>query len=1331
MPRNKDIKKVLVIGSGPIIIGQAAEFDYAGTQACRSLKEEGIEVVLLNSNPATIMTDKDIADRVYIEPLTVEVVEQLILKEKPDSVLPTLGGQAGLNLAMELDEKGFLKEHNIRLIGTTAQTIKKAEDRQEFKDTMEKIGEPIAASKVVTTVEDGLAFTNIIGYPVVLRPAYTLGGSGGGIAHNEYELREILENGLRLSRVGEVLVERCIAGWKEIEYEVMRDSAGNCITVCNMENIDPVGVHTGDSIVVAPSQTLGDKEYQMLRTSALNIITELGITGGCNVQYALKPDSFEYCVIEVNPRVSRSSALASKATGYPIAKVAAKIALGYTLDEIPNAITGKTYASFEPMLDYCVVKIPRLPFDKFITAKRTLTTQMKATGEVMSICHNFEGALMKAIRSVKISYAEISKFPAVKRDLALLIDKNSMQFATDEFYLKSEDEMKALGFPQSAYDNTVKIAEKCNVSFTFGHTILPFFKAEGYDNNEIYFNAQVRKGLVKRYGDPVPKEVLDRAEYEMSVIKKMGFIDYFLIVADFIGYAKRNGIAVGPGRGSGAGSVCAYCLGITDIDPIRFNLLFERFLNPERVTMPDFDVDFCYIRRQEVIDYVVRKYGRDHVAQIITFGTMAARGAIRDAGRAMGLPYGKVDTVAKLIPMSMHSTIDGALKSEKELVKLASSDSEVSLLIETAKKIEGMARNTSIHAAGIVITRDPVADYVPLYQNSEGEVMTQYTMTAIERLGLLKMDFLGLRYLTVIQDCCKLVAKTCPDFDIEKIPENDAETYDMMSSGGTLGVFQFESAGMTSLLSRMKPRSVEDLTAALSLYRPGPMDSIPTYLANRRSPEKIRYKHPLLKGILDVTYGCIVYQEQVMMICRVLAGYSYGRADIVRRAMAKKKPEVMVKERATFVEGAVANNVDRQVAEEIFDDMMSFASYAFNKSHAAAYSLLAYRTAYLRCHYYKEYMVALLTSVIGWGGKTAEYIGDLAQHGLKLLPPHVNYSETGFSCENDGIRFGLLAIKNVGANMIADIIEERTKHPFKSLFDFCERMSDKNINKRALESLIKCGAFDGLGNNRREMMISLELMLDTLSQRHDLEGQMSLMGEDDAADEGTFQIKPADEYSHAQLLSYEKEMLGIYISGHPADPFYRIARESGYENIGSILENNKDKQNVRVTALLTSVRNHITKSGKTMGFIVIEDASGEIECLVFPKLYEQYSSMLRAGNVYAFEGTVSAEDEGDPKLLINAITQPDLAKLRKMHESRKTGQNKAAVLYIRFSSRDDANIPAVKALLKVNKGNTLTKICFEDTRETITLPPALSVDLNSDFIQKLNGICGKNNIIIK
>lgn len=912
-----------------------------------------------------------------------------------------------------------------------------------------------------------------------------------------------------------------------------------------------------------------------------------------------------------------------------------------------------------------------------------------------------------------------------------LDEKNDLQFPTDEFYLKTEEEMKSLGFPQSAYDNTVKIAEKCNVTFTFGHTILPYFKAEGYENNEIYFTEQVKKGLIKRYGNNVPKEISERAGYEMSVIKKMGFIDYFLIVADFIGYAKKNGIAVGPGRGSGAGSVCAYCLGITDIDPIRFNLLFERFLNPERVTMPDFDVDFCYIRRQEVIDYVVRKYGRDHVAQIITFGTMAARGAIRDAGRAMGLPYNKVDTVAKLIPMSMHSTIDGALKSEKELVKLASSDNEVSLLIETAKKIEGMARNTSIHAAGIVITRDPVADYVPLYRNGEGEVMTQYTMTAIERLGLLKMDFLGLRYLTVIQDCCKLVQRDEPGFDINNIPENDSAVYNMMSSGGTLGIFQFESAGMTSLLARMKPCSIEDLTAALSLYRPGPMDSIPMYLENRRHPDKIHYKHPLLKDILDVTYGCIVYQEQVMMICRVLAGYSYGRADIVRRAMAKKKPEVMAKERVTFVEGAVNNGVDKNTANEIFDDMMSFASYAFNKSHAAAYSLLAYRTAYLRFHYYKQYMVALLTSVIGWGGKTAEYIGDLAQHGLKLLPPHVNYSETGFSCEKDGIRFGLLAIRNVGTNMISDIIEERKNRPFRSLFDFCDRMANKNMNKRALESLIKCGALDGLGNNRREMMMSFELMLDALSQRHDLDGQMSLLGDDDTVTANEFEIKPAEEYSHAQLLSLEKEMLGIYISGHPVEPYYKAAVNCGYVNIGNILENPTDKQNVKTVALLVSVRSHITKSNKTMCFAKIEDMSGEIECLVFPKLYEQYSSMLEPGKVYAFEGTVSAEDEGDPKLLINVITEPDLSKLQKPQENRTAQQDRNVTLYIRFSSRNDSNIPAVKSLLKVNKGNTLTKICFDDTRETVTLPPNLSVNINSDFIQKLSGICGKNNIIIK
>lgn len=897
-----------------------------------------------------------------------------------------------------------------------------------------------------------------------------------------------------------------------------------------------------------------------------------------------------------------------------------------------------------------------------------------------------------------------------------LSDNSGMQFPTDEFYLKSEDEMKLLGFPEQAYDNTAEIASRCNVSFTFGHTILPYFKAEGYENNYIYFEKQIREGLVKRYGNPVPEKIVQRAEYEMSVISKMGFVDYFLIVADFIGYAKRNDIAVGPGRGSGAGSVCAYCLGITDIDPIRFDLLFERFLNPERVSMPDFDIDFCYIRRQEVIDYVVRKYGRDHVAQIITFGTMAARGAIRDAGRAMGLPYSKVDSVAKLIPMSLHSTIEGALKSEKDLVKLASSDNEVSRLIETAMKIEGMVRNTSIHAAGIVITRDPVSDYVPLYKNNEGEVMTQYTMTTIERLGLLKMDFLGLRYLTVIQDCCKLIQRNDPDFDIEKIPEDDKAVYDMMSNGGTLGIFQFESAGMTSLLSRMKPCSIEDLTAALSLYRPGPMDSIPQYLENRRHPEKIRYKHPLLKDILDVTYGCIVYQEQVMTICRVLAGYSYGRADIVRRAMAKKKQSVMAEEREVFVSGAAKNGIDADTANEIFDDMVGFASYAFNKSHAAAYSVLAYRTAYLRCHYYKEYMVALLTSVIGSGGKTAEYIGDLGIHGLKLLPPNVNRSEIGFSCEDSGIRFGMLAIRNIGANMISDIIAEREKRPFTSLYDFCSRMSDKNINKRAIEALIKSGALDGLGNNRKEMMMSYELMMDTLSRSNELEGQLSLFSEDDAP--GEYPIKSEEEYSKAQLLSMEREMLGIYISGHPADAYYKAALNSGGMTVGRLLSECKDKQSVKVTALLASKRVHVTKQNKTMCFAVIEDMSGEIECLIFASTYELFAELLETGKILCFEGNISCEDDNEPKLLVNRISVPE-----------PVSEDKT--LYIRFSGRSDSRIPAVKQLLKKNKGSTVTKICFDDTRETVVLPPSLSVDLNSDFVQKITGICGKNNIIIK
>ncbi len=898
-----------------------------------------------------------------------------------------------------------------------------------------------------------------------------------------------------------------------------------------------------------------------------------------------------------------------------------------------------------------------------------------------------------------------------------LNDNNALHFPTDEFYLKSEEEMSALFLPQ-AIENTVKIADMCNVNFTFGNTVLPFFKAEGYDSNDDYFAAEVVKGAKERYG-AITDEVKQRIKYESSVIKKMGFIDYFLIVADFINYARSRDIAVGVGRGSGAGSVCAYCLGITDIDPIKYNLLFERFLNPERVSMPDFDIDFCYRRRQEVIDYVVRKYGNDHVAQIITFGTMAARGAVRDAGRAMGLPYAKVDSVAKLLPL-YGSTIEQALKSEKELIKLASEDNEISRLLDTAQKIEGMARNTSVHAAGIVITRNPVSEYVPLCKNGD-DTVTQYTKDSLEQLGLLKMDFLGLRYLTVIQDCCKLIQKTDPDFDIRNIPQDDMAVYKMMSDGGTLGVFQFESAGMTNLLSRLNPRSIEDLTAALSLYRPGPMDSIPKYIENKRHPEKITYVHPLLKDILDVTYGCIVYQEQVMTICRTLAGYSYGKADIVRRAMAKKKHDVMEKERIDFVNGAEKNGIDKEISNRIFDEMAGFASYAFNKSHAAAYSVLAYQTAYLRYYHYKEYMVALLTSVMGQSGKTAEYINDLSLHGLSLLPPDVNHSYSGFSAEKDGIRFGLVAVRNIGGNFVAEIIEERKEKPFTSFYDFLSRMSRKSINKRAVESLIKCGALDNLGNNRREMMLSYEMLMDSLSQSRDIEGQLDFFGSSDGKGftSSDYKIEKADEFSSVQLLMMEKEMLGIFISGHPTDAYKNDARALSCTYIGNIADEKKDGDRIKIIAMISVKKAHTTKQNKSMCFLTLEDVSGEAEAIVFPKNFERFGDKLTEGSVMLFECTVSAEDSDEIKLLVNSA-----------EKVIRTGITEKTV-YIKVPSKEDERVSLIKKTIDSHKGSATVKVCFENTRETFTLPPSKAVNLSDEFVQKITEICGKDGIIIK
>ena len=684
-------------------------------------------------------------------------------------------------------------------------------------------------------------------------------------------------------------------------------------------------------------------------------------------------------------------------------------------------------------------------------------------------------------------------------------DADTLEFGSEEFYCKTEEEMRAL-FPElpEAADNTVKIAERCHLEFEFGKTKLPHFETPDGSGNEEFFVRMCREGLLRRYGEHPDQSLKDRLDYEIETISTMGYVNYYLIVWDFIRYAKSVDIPVGPGRGSGAGSLAAYCMGITNVDPIRYGLIFERFLNPERVSMPDFDIDFSDERRDEIIEYVVEKYGADHVAQIVTFGTMAARGALRDVGRAMAIPYSKVDQVAKLVPMELNITLDKAMKVSAEFREKYESDDQVRELVDMARKIEGMPRHTSTHAAGVLITDRPVMDYVPLAKNDDA-VVTQFTMTTIEELGLLKMDFLGLRNLSVIDNAEKMIRRREPQFSMERIPEDDENVFAMLSAAASEGVFQFESGGMKRLLVQARPESIEDLTAIISLYRPGPMQFIPAYLENRKNPGKITYRHERLRNILDVTYGCIIYQEQVMQIFRDLAGYSLGRADIVRRAMSKKKHDVLNREHEVFlhgqrredgsweVEGCVNRGVDEATAEALFKEIQNFASYAFNKSHAAAYAVVAYQTAYLKYHYPCEYMAALLSSVLGWTGKVAEYIEECERLDISVLPPHVNYSENGFTVVGKSIRFGLLAVKNLGKGVILRMIAERKSGgDFTSFYNFCKRMFSRDMNRRAVESLIKSGALDGLGNNRREMLLAVGPVLDGLEEdrRKNVEGQM-------------------------------------------------------------------------------------------------------------------------------------------------------------------------------------------------------------------------------------------------
>ena len=929
-------------------------------------------------------------------------------------------------------------------------------------------------------------------------------------------------------------------------------------------------------------------------------------------------------------------------------------------------------------------------------------------------------------------------------------EDTGLEFGTQEFYLKSEEEMLA-AFTEcpEAVENTAKIAEKCNVSFEFGKTKLPHFDVpEGYGHFE-WFSYLCRKGLVERYGENPPAEYVDRLNYELEVINKMGYVDYYLIVHDFIKHAKDVGIPVGPGRGSGAASICAYCIGITGIDPMKYNLLFERFLNPERVSMPDFDIDFCYERRGEVIDYVIDKYGADHVAQIVTFGTLAAKAAIRDVGRALGMPYSTVDNIAKQVPNELNITIERALKRSSEFKALYENDDEARELIDMAKKVEGMPRHASTHAAGVVITHDPVVSYVPLARNDEA-VVTQFPMTTLEELGLLKMDFLGLRTLTVIKSAEKLIKKSNPDFNIDNVDIEDRAVFEMMCSAQTEGVFQFESAGMRSVLSQLKPESLEDLIAVISLYRPGPMDSIPTYIENRHNPHKIRYKTPELKNILDVTYGCMVYQEQVMQICRELAGYSYGRADIVRRAMSKKKHDVMLKERENFVngivdengnivcEGAVRRGISEKTANEIFDEMMSFASYAFNKAHAAAYAYVAYQTAWLKCHYPCEFLAALLTSFLDNTGKVAQYISECSRLGIKILPPNVNQSSEAFEVVDGNIHFSLLAVKNLGRNFIRRMISEREFNgEFTDFYDFCRRMHGKDFNRRAIESLVKCGAFDGLGANRKQMLSVIENIIQELEneKRRNVDGQIGfgdlMSGADEPVPSVSFNYPDVEEYPPETLLKYEKEVAGMYLSGHPMARYKSISEKMKCAKISDIVSEDsavyKDNDRVKILGLISSVKKKITKSDSTMAFVSLEDTYGSVEVIVFPKTLAENPTLFFEGNIVLLRGRISMREDEDTKIVCESIECCPSEESLPVEE--KPQKKKAKGLFLRFDNAQSPQIECCRKLLAIFDGNVPLFYFYSDVKEYKKNPIGYGIDVNPVLLRELRKILGDDNVI--
>ena len=926
-------------------------------------------------------------------------------------------------------------------------------------------------------------------------------------------------------------------------------------------------------------------------------------------------------------------------------------------------------------------------------------------------------------------------------------DENRMRYEPQNFYLRTTEEMASL-FPEypEAVENTGKIAEMCNVEFTFGKYHLPEFKLpEGYDSFS-YFKELCDKGYRERYGEG--SEALRRQlTYEQDMIEKMGFTDYFLIVSDFVRYARSVGIPVGPGRGSAAGSMVSYCLHITDIDPIPYSLYFERFLNPERVSMPDIDMDFGDTRRGEVVEYVRRKYGEDHVAQIVTFGTMAARGVIRDVGRALNMSYADCDVIAKLIPNALHITLDEAMKLSRELRERYESEEQVKKLIDTARALEGMPRHASTHAAGVVITKDPVVDYVPLARNDD-TIVCQYTMVTLEELGLLKMDFLGLRNLTILDDAVKLIHEKEKSFTLSSIPDNDPDTYAMLQAGRTSGVFQLESSGMTGVCTSMKPESIEDLTAIIALYRPGPMDSIPRFIASKHDPKLVTYLHPSLEPILGVTYGCIVYQEQVIEIFRRLAGYSLGQADLVRRAISKKKAKQIEAERQAFIygdaqrgiAGCVAGGIPAETAQAIYQDIYDFANYAFNKAHAVSYAVVAYQTAYCKCHYTKEYMAALLSSVLDSSDKVSEYFAECRENGIALLPPDVNHSSDCFTVEPGGIRFGLVAIKNIGRGLIQRMMRERERGgPFTDFEDFCKRMDGADMNKRAVENLIRAGAFDSTGARRSQLLAVYEKVMDGIANgnRANIEGQIDFFGLGVQTErQNSLTLPDLPEFSAQELMAMEKETTGLYLSGHPMDGYRELARASGAVQISRIMDDFaqeegptrfSDGQKVRLAGVVTSSKTKTTKKNTLMAYVMLEDGTGSMEMLCFTRVLEQYGSYLKEGQVISVSGTLSVRDEKAPQLMCD-FARPLTGTAQGETAADSAPQTDRRTLYLKMPSLDCPEMEMFKKILFLFEGGSNpVRIRLADTGKLI----GTTCNLQDSLIREMKARLGEENVVVK